>query len=111
MTEAALQAQVNRELRAGGWRVYHTHRSDRSEAGYPDVAAVHAGQRRHLFAELKRRGKWPTAKQAEWLADLEAAGAEVWFVTPDNLGDFYAAAIYGQPVPHERMRPDLYRAA
>lgn len=106
MTEKALQGQVEYELRRAGWQVYHTHRSDRSQAGYPDVSAVHAGQRRHLFAELKRRGQRPTKAQTAWLDDLTAAGCEVWVVTPDNLGDFYASTVYGRPVPPTAMRPD-----
>lgn len=107
MTEKALQGQIEYELRRAGWRVYHTHRSDRSEAGYPDVSAVHAGQRRHLYAELKRRGGRLTRAQQTWLAELTAAGCEVWVVTPDNLGDFYASAVYEQPVPPERRRVDV----
>ena len=109
MTEKALQGQINYELRRAGWLVYHTHRSDRSESGYPDISAVAADRRRHLFAEVKRRGQWPTAKQTVWLDALTSAGCEVWVVNPDNVGDFYASAVYGQPVPPERRRPDLHR--
>jgi hypothetical protein len=107
MTEKQLQAQVNRELRQAGWQVYHTLHSLGSDAGYPDITAAHEGQGRLLFAELKRRGKRPTPAQARWLETLTLAGAEVWVVTPDNLGTFYASACYGQPVEDHARRPDL----
>ena len=106
MTEKALQGQVNYELRRAGWLVYHTHRSDRSEAGYPDVTAV-SPDGRLLFAELKWRGQRPTKAQTAWLDALIFADCEVWVVTPDNLGAFYASTVYGQRVEPAAMRPDL----
>ena len=53
-----------------GWRGYHTHRSQHSPAGFPDLTRVKAG--RLIFAELKtERGK-TSPEQDAWLADLEA---------------------------------------
>lgn len=70
-----------------GWLTYHTHRSDRSEPGFPDEVMVRGS--RLIFAELKRdnaparapkyeaeaRPEWLrnraiTGPQAEWLAAL-----------------------------------------
>ena len=78
--EAALQNAVVGLARALGWRHYHTHRSDRSPAGFPDLVLVHAGRGRVLYRELKtEKGRLSTA-QTEWLDDLTAAGqdAGVW---------------------------------
>lgn len=54
------------------WRGYHTHRSQHSPAGFPDVVLVHAPARRLVFAELKRQANryQPTPEQVGWLEDL-----------------------------------------
>lgn len=80
MLEAQLQAAILGTPRAPGladslgWRGYHTHRSDRSPAGFPDLVLVKASAGRLIFAELKRerRGKRddPTPDQRAWLDDL-----------------------------------------
>lgn len=58
-----------------GWRGYHTHRSQHSPAGFPDLCLVRAG--RLIFAELKtERGKTSTEQDA-WLDDLDAVEAEL----------------------------------
>ena len=56
MLENVLQERVRQLLILHGWRHYHTYRSKRSPAGFPDECAVRGD--RLLFAELKReRGK------------------------------------------------------
>jgi hypothetical protein len=68
MTEAQLPACVTDLARIRGWLVYHTHRSQHSEAGFPDLVLV--GGRRLIFAELKtERGK-VTRPQQTWLDAL-----------------------------------------
>jgi hypothetical protein len=78
MTEAQLQAAIiGTGPRAPGlaqrlgWLAYHTHRSDRSPAGFPDLTLVHPRARRLVFAELKRQKRSnPTPAQVEWLDGL-----------------------------------------
>jgi hypothetical protein len=69
MTEKQLEAAVAGRARVYGWRRYHTHRSDRSPAGFPDDALVRAG--RLAFLELKTEAGKLSTEQAAWLADLE----------------------------------------
>lgn len=80
MKEATLLAHVRRLARMRGWLVYHTHRSDRSEPGWPDLVLAHAETGRLLVVELKAaKGRVSTAQQ-EWLDTLTACGidARVW---------------------------------
>lgn len=77
MTEAQLQAAIlGTPRRPGladslGWMGYHTHRSDRSPAGFPDLCLVHPIAGRLIFAELKRQKRSnPTPAQVEWLEAL-----------------------------------------
>ena len=67
-------------LRMAGWLSYHTHRSDRSPAGFPDVCAVRG--LRVIFAELKRNDTHPTPSQIEWLNRLARTGVEVYLWRP-----------------------------
>jgi len=78
MSEAQLQAAI---IGTGpkapglaqrlGWMAYHTHRSDRSPAGFPDLTLVHPKAGRLIFAELKRQKRSnATPAQVEWLAAL-----------------------------------------
>ena len=52
---------------------YHTHDSRNSQGGYPDLTLVHPNKRLVLFAELKKRGGYPTLEQRIWLAALRCA--------------------------------------
>lgn len=57
-----------------GWLGYHTHRSQHSPAGFPDLTLVKDG--RIVFAELKtERGK-TSEDQDEWLEALGQVEAE-----------------------------------
>ena len=70
--EKKFQDEVNKLARENGWRVYHTHRSDHSEKGFPDCLMVRGD--RMLIVELKsqrggRKNKL-SKEQKEWLEDL-----------------------------------------
>jgi hypothetical protein len=71
MPERELQENVRALCKRLGHLYYHTHRSDRSPAGFPDCVIV-TTDRRLIFAELKRAGASPTDAQTEWLDGLGA---------------------------------------
>lgn len=73
-SEADLREWIRTLARSTGWRLYFTHRSDRSPAGWPDVQLVRGD--RLVLAELKRDlgpkggGPAPTDEQRGWLDAL-----------------------------------------
>lgn len=78
MSERELQACVEKLCKLLGIMYYHTHRSDRSVAGYPDYTLI--GQRKLLMVELKSdKGKVSPA-QTQWIEAFRRAGvdARVW---------------------------------
>lgn len=80
VTEKEWQQQVVEILQWHGWRVYHTWSSLHSDAGFPDVFAIHQRTGDRLAAELKREGAQPSPAQLQWLAlfDLAEISAYVW---------------------------------
>lgn len=60
-----------------GWRGYHTHNSQRSTPGFPDLCLVRRG--RLIMAELKSQRGRATVEQTAWLTDLHevAAAADI----------------------------------
>lgn len=66
--EKEFQAAVVRLAESHGWRVYHTHYSRRSAAGYPDLTLVRKGVL--ILAELKTDKGRTSAAQDEWLREL-----------------------------------------
>jgi hypothetical protein len=83
--EADFQALVVETALLAGWRVYHTYRSDRSDAGFPDLILVRG--RVLLAVELKRVGKAPTMAQVRWLlslANVREVAAYAWDVTDED---------------------------
>ena len=98
-TEKEFQSEVERLVAMYGGIHYHTQRSRRSPAGYPDLTIVIDG--RVIFAELKTdaktsrvsMGKWkegarrPTYRlgQVDWLDALAEAHEEVYLWRPRNF--------------------------
>ncbi|KQP81635.1 hypothetical protein [Aeromicrobium sp. Leaf291] len=76
-TEEQFRRALREVAERYGWSGYHTHRSDRSDAGWPDE--VLCKPPRILFVELKTDSKKskPSPAQVQWLRDLEACGQEV----------------------------------
>lgn len=96
MSEAALLNQVRALANTFGWLAYHTHRSDRSEPGFPDLCLVRRG--RLLFAELKTEKGKPTGHQTVWLEALSLTPADVHLWRPTHLlNGTIAATLKGTP--------------
>ncbi|HET6910749.1 MAG TPA: VRR-NUC domain-containing protein [Mycobacteriales bacterium] len=97
MTEAELLQAVRDLARLRGWLVYHTHRSDRSEPGFPDVIAVHPRTGHLLAVELKSANGRITRDQRAWLDALQSAGvdARVWY--PADLASGAIVRALSQP--------------
>jgi hypothetical protein len=78
MREGALQEAVRVRCKTLGLLYYHTYRSTRSPAGFPDCVIV--GPRTLLYRELKTAVGKVSAAQQSWLDALAAAGqdAAVW---------------------------------
>jgi hypothetical protein len=74
-SEKQFQAEVVKLAKKNGWRVYHTHDSRKSAAGFPDLTMVR--RCRLIFAELKVGKKTPTADQQNWLDDLRRVPGQV----------------------------------
>jgi hypothetical protein len=81
VTEAAFQRTVMALFRLHGWRLWHNHVAWRSEAGWPDLVAVHPAHG-IVFLEVKTDAGRVTAAQESWLDALEAAGARVHVLRP-----------------------------
>lgn len=77
LSEKRFLAQVVGLAMLRGWRHYHTHRSEGSAAGFPDLVLVR--RPRVVWAELKRDSGRLTRAQQDWLSDLAACGQE-WYV-------------------------------
>lgn len=84
MAEKHLQELVRQTCGLGHWLYYHTHRSQHSPAGFPDVLALREG--RLIAAELKRAGQDPTPAQTRWLEAFQAVRTvDVYLWTPADL--------------------------
>lgn len=84
MLEKTLLENVRRHAVMAGWLVYHTHNSQRSEPGFPDLVLVRG--RRVLFRELKKQKEKPTPVQQMWLDTLAVAGQDVGVWRPYDWG-------------------------
>lgn len=74
-SEAAFQRQVIQLAGFYSWRVYHTHDSRRSQAGFPDLVLVRGPEL--IFAELKTDTGRVRPEQQEWIRALQAVSAAV----------------------------------
>ena len=84
LSETVFQARVIAYAQDHGWWVYHTHRSDRSEPGFPDLVLIHRTEPRIVYAELKRIGGQPTYAQWWVLMRLQELGHEAYLWRPDD---------------------------
>jgi len=88
MSERTLLALVTQAARTLGYLTYHTHRSQHSEAGFPDLCIVVPWQVPHggrvIWAELKRERGVPTDAQLNWLQALHDAGEDTYVWRPSD---------------------------
>lgn len=85
MTENELDRAIRRLCKDLNLRLYHTHDSRRSPAGFPDLVIV--GPYGVLYIELKSMTGKLRPEQAEWRDDLIAAGQSWHLWRPDGLAD------------------------
>jgi hypothetical protein len=98
LSEAEFQRRVLDTAAYTGWTVYHTFDARRSEAGFPDIVAVNAKQRRILYVELKSPRGRLSAAQRQWLDKLGRAGAETAVWRPADW-DEAVAVLRGKRLP------------
>lgn len=84
VTEKEFLRDVTRLATLRNWLVYHTHRSDHSAAGFPDLCMVRDG--RMVLAELKtERGRLSEA-QKRWLGAIsQVTGVECHLWRPSDF--------------------------
>jgi hypothetical protein len=96
LTEKAFQTQVVQLARLCGFETYHTFDSRRSDRGFPDLVLLNPKRGRLVFAELKvARGK-TTPEQDVWLANLRAAGQEVYLWRPADWDEIQVVLTGGE---------------
>lgn len=82
-SEGDLLARVRRLAKQHGWLCYHTHRSERSEPGFPDLVLTNG--KVILFVELKTTKGKLTPQQSQWHHLLSHAHYhEVWIWRPEQ---------------------------
>jgi predicted type IV restriction endonuclease len=90
ITERDWQNQIHRLAFSLGWKYYHAPdnrpvhgRIQKIVAGFPDLVLVKGN--RLIFAELKKELGVVADAQVEWLAALEATGAECYIWRPSQV--------------------------
>ena len=78
-----------------GWMHYHTHRSDRSEPGFPDLTLVHVQWDQFLMRELKVSAR-VTSDQQDWIDGLSAVGVDAAVWRPADGREIVARLSRGQ---------------
>ena len=97
ISEEELQNQIIQAAYVNGW-IIHAERPAWStkgyrtpiqgDAGFHDLVLCHPGQKRVIFAELKRENGKTTLAQEGWLVALAKCGQEVYLLRPSDLDTF-----------------------
>lgn len=87
VSEKEFMAEVVKVAKSLGWKVYHTHDSRKSEAGFPDLVLA---RDRVIFAELKTEAGKFSAAQLNWLDALDEAGAVAQRWRPEQWAEIVA---------------------
>src|SRR3990167_7541602 len=84
LTEKVFQGHVKQLALICGFRMYHTHDSRRSDAGFPDLVMIRRG--RLIVAELKREKGKTTPDQEAWIEAFRwICGAKVYVWRPSDF--------------------------
>lgn len=105
MDEAAFLNDVRQLAKKRRWLEYHTHRSERSTPGFPDLVLARRG--RLIIAELKAvTGRWGEG-QREWLGHFSGTTAETWsFGSEVEVAPFLLVACW-TPLDFDRINEVL----
>ena len=71
MYEKEFQATVLEAAEANGWLCYHTHRSDRSQPGFPDLILVRGAVMIALELKSDLKSAKESDAQKEWIRALK----------------------------------------
>jgi hypothetical protein len=83
ITEKQFQHWLMQLAKLTGWLAFHTYRSVRSPAGFPDTVLVKEG--RVIFAELKVGKNKLSPPQVRWVEELSGSeGVEVYVWRPED---------------------------
>lgn len=86
MREEEFRRQVRGIARMYGWTMqYHTHNSQRSDAGWPDEVFAHPKRKRVIFVEFKSQKGKVRPEQAAWIDMLTSAGMEATIWRPNDM--------------------------
>jgi hypothetical protein len=86
MREEQLRQHARKIAELYGWSLkYHTHRSERSDPGWPDEVWCHERDGLVLFVEFKNEKGRLTRAQQRWIVGLRGAGMRVEVWRPDDL--------------------------
>ena len=94
ITEKEFMDEVVETAQLGGWLVYHTYDSRRSQAGFPDLVMVRHG--RVIFAELKSEKGRIRPEQQLWLDELMKSDAVETFLWRPSDSETMQKTLLGQ---------------
>lgn len=83
-TEAQFQSAVIDMATMNGWEHYHPRNSQRSRAGWPDLALWHPRRRIFMLRELKALDGKASPEQIATIASLFAAGVDCRIWAPSD---------------------------
>lgn len=85
LSEKEFMSQVIQLAQLFRWKIYHTHNSRKSVAGFPDLLMLRGAKM--IVAELKVGRNKITSDQADWLTWFRVAGAKSYLWTPDHWSE------------------------
>lgn len=94
VTEKEWSRQVENIARQFGWEGFHTYRSEKSPAGFPDWTFWRPGEL--IFVELKTMIGKLSPRQEEVITGMRGGGGRVYVWRPDDLEEV-ASVLSGRP--------------